>query len=140
MTEKLGCFTESSVADQIHQYLNQLINIEVNDNSKSPIIGYKRKDQRYKFATLHGGKTYQSLVLHVDPGSRSTIRGKEVQIKIQEELAFDISVIRKHVLKSNEVYIPLEKLLSLNSMNTIKSHILYAYHKQDNSLQKVLFP
>lgn len=134
MTEKLGYFIEKSIAENIHHYLNQLISTEVIDNSKSPIIGYKRKDQQYKFATLHGGIGYQSLVLHVNPGNRITTLGKEIQIKIQEELAFDISIIRKHVLKSNEVYIPLEKLLSLKSWSSIKPHILYAYYKQEKEL------
>lgn len=130
MSNKLLFFTEKSIAQNIHNYITLLENIEFNDCSKSPIIGYKRKKVPYKFATLHGGKSYQSLVLHVDPGNRCTTKGKELQKRIQNELAFNIEAIRKHVIKSNEVYIPLEKLLNENTIDTIKKFILYAYHRE----------
>jgi len=129
MSTKLVFFTKKSIAQNIHNYITQLVNTEHNDSSKSPIIGYKRKEFPYKFATLHGGRSYQSLILHVDPGNRSTTRGKDFQKRIQSELAFDIVAIRKHVIKSNEVYIPLEMLLNENSIDTIKQFILYAYHQ-----------
>lgn len=131
MTNKTDFFNNSLVAEAIHKYLIQLPGTEYDDSAKAPSIGYKRKEQRYKFATLHGGKSYQSLVLHVDPGNPVTSSGKEQQIDVQVELDFDINTIRKHLLKTHEVYIPIEKLNSSNPIDSIKRFIHFAYHRQD---------
>lgn len=131
MTTKLDYFFYKSVAEKIHNYLIQLQDVDFNDNARTPIIGYKRRNQRYKFATLHGGNFYQSLVLHVDPGTRFTTVGKIKQKEIQELLLFNISKIRGHKIKTNEVYLPLEKFGTLDSVEEIKSLIQFAYFKQD---------
>ncbi|MEW5594315.1 hypothetical protein ABGT24_12430 [Peribacillus frigoritolerans] len=131
MTTKLDYFINKSVAEKIHNYLIQFKDVDFNDNALTPITGYKRRNQRYKFATLHGGNSYQSLVLHVDPGTRVTTVGKIKQKEIQELLLFNISKIRGHEFKTNEVYLPLEKLDDLDSIEKIKSLIHFAYFKQD---------
>ncbi|MED4689670.1 hypothetical protein [Peribacillus frigoritolerans] len=131
MTTKLDYFINKSVAEKIHNYLIQFKDVDFNDNARTPIIGYKRRNQRYKFATLHGGNSYQSLVLHVDPGTRVTTVGKIKQKEIQELLLFNISKIRGHEFKTNEVYLPLEKFDDLDSIGKIKSLIHFAYFKQE---------
>ncbi|TDL65036.1 hypothetical protein E2R56_24315 [Rhodococcus qingshengii] len=135
MSKKIDYFEKRLVAEQIHHYIISLPNTSYDDSAKSsPIIGYKRNDQKYKFVTLHGGRSYQSLVLHVDPGNRNTTLGKEIQKEIQEILDFKISTIRSHILKSNEVYIPLEKIgSSTESIEYINTLILYAYRRQEQS-------
>lgn len=131
MTTKLDHFIEKSVAEKIHSYLIQLPGTEITDHAKGPTIGYRMKHQSNKFATLHGGKSYQSLVIHVDPGNPNSILGKIKQEDIQKLLAFDISEIRKHPLKKHEVFIPLEKLDNVQPLKSIKSLIDFAIHKQD---------
>lgn len=131
MTTKLDHFVKKSVAEKIHAYLIQIPGTEVFDHAKGPTIGYKMKHQPYKFATLHGGKSYQSLVVHVDPGKPNSIVGKIKQEDIQKLLAFDINEIRKHSIKKHEVFIPLEKLDNINPMKNITSLIDFAIHKQD---------
>jgi hypothetical protein len=66
MTKKLDYFDKKSVAEKIHLYLSQLQDTKFDDSAKGPLIGYQRRNQTYKFATLHGGSSYQSLVLHVN--------------------------------------------------------------------------
>ena len=132
MTKKLNFFHKKSVAEKIHSYFIQLQETEFDDSAKAPSIGYKRRNQKYKFATLHGGNSYQLLVLHVDPGNLRTTLGKEKQKEIQQVLSFDIGTIRNHTLKPHEVYIPLEKIDSINPLESIKDLINYAYHKQGN--------
>lgn len=70
-------------------------------------------------------------MLHVDPGNPVTLLGKEHQKEVQVELDFDISTIRKHLLKKHEVYIPIEKLNISNPIDSIKRIIHIAYHRQD---------
>lgn len=131
MSAKMDCFAKRTVAEIIHRYLISLPNTKYDDSAKSPSIGYKNNNHRFKFATLHGGGSYQSLVLHIEPGNRDTTLGKELQKDIQELLGFEISESRNHCLKTNEVYIPLEKLDSLNPIENIENLIIYAFHKQD---------
>lgn len=130
LDQKLKSFKNKDIAEKLHSYLMGLPNVIVDDSAKALSIGYYVEGQKYKFATLVA-TSYQSLVLHVNPGDRGTEKGKEIQEKIQGILKFDISSIRSHVLKSNEVYIPLEKLGSLNPVENIREFIEYAYHKQD---------
>lgn len=101
MSTKIDYFAKKSIAEIIHRYLNALPNTKYYDSSKSPSIGYKNNSHRFKFATLHGGGSYQSLVLHIEPGNRDTTLGKELQKEIQELLGFEISEIRNHCLKTN---------------------------------------
>jgi hypothetical protein len=135
VSKKIGYFEDRMVAEHIHHYIISLPNTSYDDSAKSsPIIGYKRNEQKYKFATLHGGRPYESLILHVAPGKRNTTLGKEIQKEIQEILEFKISTIRTHILKSNEVYIPLEKIGSLTeTIEYINKLILYAYRRQELS-------
>lgn len=46
----------------------------------------------------------------MDPENRDTTIGKEKQKEIQEKLNFNISKMKSHVIKPNEVYIPVEVL------------------------------
>lgn len=100
------------------------------DANKSPVIGYYKENQR-KFATLHGGGSLQSLILHVDPGYPDSTMGKQKQIEAQTRLDFKIEEIRKHKLKKYEAYIPLEKLESDNPILRIEDLVDYTYRKQD---------
>ncbi|SES62121.1 hypothetical protein SAMN05216389_10186 [Oceanobacillus limi] len=131
MTNKLKFFNEKDIATKIHEYLIQLPNVEFDDEAKGPTIGYKVKNQNYKFATLHGGNSYQSLVLHVLPGNPHTLVGKELQKEVQNKFNFDIRKIRSHVLKGHEIFIPLELLNNKNPYNGIKHIIFYALYVQE---------
>lgn len=73
MTNKLNYFAKRAIARSLHQYLIQLLDVEFDDSAKDSTIGYKVKNQGYKFATLHCGRSYQSLILHVNPGKQDTI-------------------------------------------------------------------
>lgn len=133
MTNKLNFFAKRVVAENLHKRFIQLINVEFDESAKEPTIGYRVKNQRYKFATLHGSRSYQSLILHVNPGKRNTAIGKELQKEIQNKLDFNISEIRNHVLKPNEVFIPLEILLESNPLSGLKHLVYYAYYVKDNT-------
>ena len=113
------------MATTIHDHLLQLSGVSFMDAAKAPVIGFYRKDQRYKFATLHGG-SLQSLILHVDPGHPNSTIGRQKQIDAQTRLDFDIRKLRKHKLKRHEVYLPLEKF----DLEKMEELINYAYHKQ----------
>jgi hypothetical protein len=126
VSTKLGHFKEESVATEIHNYLLQLPGVSFKEAAKEPVIGYYKENQRYKFATLHGG-SLQSLILHVDPGYPNSTIGREKQIEAQTRLEFDVQKIRKHRLKRHEVYLPLEKL----DLEQIEDLIAYASYKQD---------
>jgi len=132
---KLNYFKNKDIVEKLHSFLIELPNVIVDDSAKAASIGYYVEGKKYKFATLVAA-SYQSLVLHVNPGYRSTALGKVLQVEIQRLLEFDISSIRKHVLKANEVYIPLEKLQSIKSIESIREYIEYAYHKQDRVARK----
>lgn len=126
MSHKLNYFKNKETAEYLHSYLIDLPRVISDDSAKALSIGYYVEGQRYKFATLIAA-SYESLVLHVDPGTRNTELGKEIQKKVQSILCFDISESRNHVLKENEVYIPLEHI---NTLEKITEFIKYAYHKQ----------
>lgn len=126
MSQKLIDFYKKEVAEKLHSYLMGLPHVITDDSAMVPSIGYYVKGQKFKFATLVAA-SYQSLVLHVNPGDRSTKLGKELQREIQRLLEFDIRSIRKHTLKANEVYIPLEKLEGTDLVESIRKYIEYAY-------------
>ncbi|WP_253702009.1 hypothetical protein [Bacillus sp. FJAT-27445] len=97
---------------------------------KSLILGYKPFSfygGRPKFATLHGEKSYRCLVLHVDPGTKDSPKGKLVQKQIQEILDFDIQKMRTFQLKNHEVYVPFEVIESKEKLQVLKSFILEQY-------------
>lgn len=135
MSPKLNYFKNKDSAEKLHSYLIGLPNVIVDDSAKAASIGYYVEGQKYKFATLVAA-SYQSLVLHVDPGERSTELGKVLQEEVQMFLEFDIRSIRKHTLKANEVYIPLEKLDGTDLVESIRKYIEYAYRKRDGVARK----
>ncbi|MCM3053924.1 MULTISPECIES: hypothetical protein [Bacillaceae] len=101
---------ELLVFGDLHKYLCKLGQMEVAIPESSFAPGYNRLGWRgkRKFATLHGDKKYQCLILHVDPGNPESKKGKIIQKEIQEILKFDIKEMRSFSLKKHEVYIPLE--------------------------------
>ncbi|WP_085507168.1 hypothetical protein [Thalassobacillus devorans] len=130
MTCKLKEFENSIIAEHLHRALTKMDGVEYDDSAQGPTIGYRLKRQTFQFATLHGGKAYQSLVLHMDPGNPDSRIGKEKQREVQKVLDFDIASCRNHLLKRHEVYIPFEKLDCLNALVCIQPFINEAMEVQ----------
>ena len=110
---------------EIHQYLMSF-QVRCTIAEKSLVIGYKPFNflgTQPKFATLHGSKNYQCLILHVAPGDKTTDLGKQLQQQIQVQLAFDITELRKFKLKNNEVFVPLEIVDTKEKMKVLKEFI-----------------
>jgi len=101
--------------------------VAIPESSFAP--GYNRLGWRgkRKFATLHGDKKYQYLILHVDPGNPESTKGKTIQKEIQEILKFDIKEMRSFSLKKHEVYIPLECIDSKKNFELLKCFIKKLY-------------
>ncbi|MFJ7971680.1 hypothetical protein [Psychrobacillus sp. NPDC096389] len=117
---------------ELHQYLSNF-NMRLMLAEKNLIIGYKPfsyAGMQPKFATLNGSKNYQCLILHVAPGDKETDLGESLQQKIQEELGFVFTELRKFKLKNNEVAIPLEVLDSKEKMNILKEFILQTFESR----------
>ncbi|SDZ80654.1 hypothetical protein SAMN05421743_101273 [Thalassobacillus cyri] len=131
MTSKLKVFESSTNADHLHCALIKLPGVKYDASAQGPTIGYRVNGQTFKFATLHGGKAYQSLVLHMEPGNPVSAIGKEKQREIQEVLDFDIRKCRSHLLKRHEVYIPFEKLDCLSAFASIQPFINEAMEAQE---------
>ncbi|MFJ5770287.1 hypothetical protein [Psychrobacillus sp. NPDC093180] len=117
------------VFSELHQYFSNF-DMRLTIAEKNLIIGYKPfsyAGMQPKFATLHGSKNYQCLILHVAPGDKETDLGEQLQQQIQEQLAFDIAKLRKFKLKNNELYIPLEVVDTKEKMNILKEFILQCF-------------
>ncbi|WP_051353064.1 hypothetical protein [Thalassobacillus devorans] len=131
MTSKLKEFENSIIAEHLHRALIKLQDVEYDDSAQGPTIEYRVSGQKFKFGTLHGGRAYQSLVLHMDPGNPDSTIGREKQREIQKVLDFDIRYCRTHLLKGHEVYIPFEKLDCLNALVCIQPFINEAMEVQE---------
>jgi len=120
---------ELLVFGDLHKYLCKLGQIEVAIPGSSFALGDNRLGWRGKrrFATLHGDKKYQYLILHVDPENPESTKGKTIQKEIQEILKFDIKEMRSFSLKKHEVYIPLECIDSKKNFELLKCFIKKLY-------------
>ncbi|MFG6116049.1 hypothetical protein ACGTN9_12775 [Halobacillus sp. MO56] len=131
MTSKLKVFESSTYAGHLHCAIIKLPGVEYDASAQGPTIGYRVSGQKFKFATLHGGKAYQSLVLHMEPGNPDSNIGKVKQREVQKVLDFDILHCRSHLLKRHEVYIPFEKLDCLSAFASIQPFINEAMESQE---------
>jgi len=120
---------ELLIFGDIHKYLCKLGQVEVTIPGSSFALGYNRLGWRGKrrFATLHGDKKYQCLILHVDQGNPESTKGKTIQKEIQEILKFDIKEMRSFSLKKHEVYISLECIDSKKNFELLKCFIKKLY-------------
>jgi len=125
--------SELLVMESLHKHMASLGAMQHSLAPKSFVIGYKPLTYYGKplpkFATLHGGKKYRCLVLHVDAGKPSSTKGKEIQKVVQGELQFDIASCRKMPLKAQETYIPFEVLDSKAKLDFVKEIITSLYDK-----------
>ncbi|MFJ8065679.1 hypothetical protein ACIQYS_13695 [Psychrobacillus sp. NPDC096426] len=118
--------------NELHQYLMSF-QVRCTIAEKNLIIGYKPftfLGIQPKFATLHGNKNYQCLILHVAPGDKKTDLGEQLQQHIEAKLAFDITELRKFKLKNNEVCIPLEVIDTKEKMKVLKEFIQHCFERR----------
>ncbi|MEH7378881.1 hypothetical protein V7138_00145 [Bacillus sp. JJ1533] len=80
-----------------------------------------------KFATLYGEKRYSCLILHVDPGNKESLKGKEIQKGIQKLLDFEIEKMRSFALKKHEIYVPFEVINTKEKLELVKGFVREQY-------------
>lgn len=119
--------------ESLHKYIMELGQMQNSLAPKNIVIGYRPCGfmgmPKPKFATLHGGKKYRCLILHLEPGVVDSVQGKKVQQLVQKELKFDIGKVRKLKLSPREVYIPFDVIDSKDKLAYVKLIIETAYNE-----------